>query len=43
MQQAIAGYHKLVEKNEYQSASSCLLALTDLRHQSDEFSDLYSK
>lgn len=43
VQQAIAGYHKLVEKNEYQSASSRLLALTDLRHQSDEFSDLYSK
>lgn len=43
VQQAIADYHKLVEKNEYQSASARLLALTDLRHQGDEFTDLYSK
>lgn len=43
VQQAIADYHKLVEKNEYQSASARLLALTDLRYPGDEFSDLYSK
>ncbi|HGJ5866314.1 MAG TPA: type III secretion system effector BopA family protein [Arsenophonus nasoniae] len=43
VQQAIADYHKLVEKNEYQSASARLLALTDLRYQGDEFSDLYSQ
>ncbi|MFS1537767.1 MAG: type III secretion system effector BopA family protein [Candidatus Phlomobacter fragariae] len=43
VQQAITSYHQLVEKNEYRSASSRLLALTDIRHQGDEFSNLYSK
>ena len=43
VQQVIAGYHQLVEKEEYQSASSRLLTLNDVRNQGDEFSDLYSK